>query len=305
MEAALTKGTRTRYLKAIQNYLNNCDYVGDEPTTWTELDESVCDYLHRLYDKGDGRGKSEASMLLSGLKFFLPGARQRLHLSRLAVRGWLRLVPPVSFPPLTWDLCCAMAIRMLMSGYEVYAVAILLQFDCLLRVSELVNLRKRDIVFQGDARLGGEFKGCLLHLRHTKTGRDQSVTVDNPDVIQLLRRVHSRVRGPEDRVFPFRADQYRRVFKATAAALGLSPSYVPHSCRHGGATRMYQRSPLAIEAIKLRGRWASTESARRYIQQGVALLARTDVPVAVAKAGTIFAQYLFKSFSLALSQRHK
>src|SRR5688572_29590873 len=103
-----------------------------------------------------------------------------------SVRGWERLQPSVSFPPLTWELCCAMAIKATKSGYSAVGAAMLLQFDCLLRLSELVALRREDIVFEGDPRYPREFKGCLLCLRHTKTGRDQSVTVENPDVIRLL-----------------------------------------------------------------------------------------------------------------------
>jgi hypothetical protein len=52
---------------------------------------------------------------------------------------------------------------------------------------------------------------------------------------------------------------------------------------------MYQRNPLSIEAIMARGRWASSKSARHYIQQGPALLLSVKAPPDVAKAGTLFA----------------
>jgi hypothetical protein len=254
---ALTRGTRRKYLRAIENFLSWATDLGEEPETIADLDELGCEYIDHLYDTGGAR--SAASNLLFGLKFFLPGAKSRLHLMTLSVRGWERLQPSVSFPPLTWELCCAMAVKATKSGYSAVGAAMLLQFDCLLRLSELVALRREDIVFEGDPRYPREFKGCLLCLRHTKTGRDQSVTVDDPDVLRLLRE-HCAGLQPTDRVFGFRPDHYRRVFKRVAASLGLSSRYVPHSCRHGGATRLYQRNPLSIEAIKLRGRWKSTES---------------------------------------------
>src|SRR5687767_10687721 len=224
---ALTRGTRRRYLRAIENFLSWATELGEEPETIADLDELGCEYIDHLYDTGGAR--SAASNLLFGLKFFLPGAKSRLHLMTRSVRGWERLQPSVSFPPLTWELCCAMAIKATKSGYSAVGAAMLLQFDCLLRLSELVALRREDIVFEGDPRYPREFKGCLLCLRHTKTGRDQSVTVENPDVIRLLQRICAELPRADSPVFGFKADHYRRVFKRVAASLGLSPRYVPHS----------------------------------------------------------------------------
>ena len=270
IEAALAPATRRRYLRAVAGLLRYADGLGEDPADFTELDELACDYVHHLYE--NNKGRSTAASLLYGLKFFLPGAKDKLHFTTLAVRGWERLVPSVSHPPLTWDLCVAMAVKAAKTGHSLHGVAMLLQFDCLLRLSELIGLRRRHVVFEGDPRYSREFKGALLVLPNTKTGRHQSVTVEHPDVIRLLRRHCAALPNDESPVFPFRADAYRRIFHRVAASLGLSSRYVPHSCRHGGATRMYQRNPLSIEAIKVRGRWKATESAKRYIQQGVALL---------------------------------
>ena len=223
----------------------------------------------------------------------------------LALRGWERLHPSVSYPPLTWELCVAMATKATLAGYTAHGVGMLVQFDCLLRLSELVGLRRRDVIFEGSANYPVEFKGALLCLRHTKTGNDQSVTVEHPDVVRMLRRICSALPTADSPVFPFRADNYRRVFKRVAASLGLSSRYVPHSCRHGGATRLYMRNPLNIEAIKQRGRWKSTESAKRYIQQGQVLLSTVDVPPAVAKLGRALAANLWDSIDAALTQVHK
>ena len=301
VNAALKAATRSKYLGAIAEFLAWADTLGEEPADLTELDELGCDYLHHLYDTN--RGRSTAANLLFGLKFYLPAARRRLHRMTLALRGWERLHPSVSFPPLTWELCCAMAVRATKAGYPTHGLGMLLQFDCLLRLSELVGLQRQDIVFEGDPRYPREFKGCLLCLRSTKTGRDQSVTVEDPHVLALLRERCADLQ-PTDRVFDFRADNYRRVFKRVAGALGLSGRYVPHSCRHGGATRLYQRDPLSIEAIKLRGRWKSVESAKRYIQQGVVLLSTVTVPPAVARLGALFSDRLYEAINAALPQGH-
>lgn len=299
---AITLGTRRKYLGAIKGFLDWAADLGEEPNNFTELDELGCDYIHHLYDTD--RGRSTAAALLFGLKFYLPGAKRRLHQMTLALRGWERRHPSVSFPPLTWELCCAMAVKATKAGYELHGIAMLLQFDCLLRLSELLALRKEDIIFEGDPRYPRDFKGCLLCLRSTKTGRDQSVTVEDPNVLLLLQGICAKLPRADSPVFPFRADNYRRVFKRVAASLGLSARYVPHSCRHGGATRLFQRDPLSIEAIKLRGRWRSVESAKRYIQQGVVLLSTVSVPAAVARLGALFSDHVSDAIKAALPQQH-
>jgi integrase len=305
LAAALKPATVKRYLQALSRFLDYCDSTGDDPLTVRELDDVVTEYIHVLYEESEGKkGRSNAQTLISALNFYCFGVRGRLRQASKALRGWYRLVPPVSYPPLTWDLCCAIAMKMVRDGYERYAVAILLQFDCLLRVSELVALRKTDIAFPGDPRVAAENGQVIVRLRSTKTGQDQSVAVEDREVATLLKRVLQSTLRPDGRLFPFRAQQYRKVLRQTCIRLGLSDRYVPHSCRHGGATRMFMRDNLNIEAIKVRGRWAATTSARRYIQQGVAMQLREAVPATVARAGACFARCLLFSFKMALSQKH-
>ena len=49
--------------------------------------------------------------------------------------------------------------------------------------------------------------------------------------------------------------------------------FVPHSCRHGGATTDYTSVATRLEDTLYRGRWANVTSTRRYIQEGPALMA--------------------------------
>ena len=72
-------------------------------------------------------------------------------------------------------------------------------------------------------------------------------------------------------MFPFSPQLVRKVFKAVILKLDLPSSFVPHSLRHGGATRMHLQG-FSVEDIMLRGRWAASKSARIYIQTGKALL---------------------------------
>ncbi len=109
--------------------------------------------------------------------------------------------------------------------------------------------------------------------------------------------------GKSAKLFPFTTAQYRKVFKCICTQLQLSDLYVPHSLRHGGATR-YHLLGHTIGDVELRGRWASSKSARRYIQSGRAMLMSVDIPTTVSSIGAILSQDVFQSFQISLSQMH-
>jgi integrase len=179
-------------------------------------------------------------------------------------------------------------------------VACLLAFNALLRVGELVGLRREDVAFQADPGLGLVSAVMSLRLRSTKTGPNQWATVTDPDVASLVRLVVADT-SPGDFLFPVSTDVFRKAFKLVCALLGLSSLYVPHSLRHGGATRLALQG-LPIEDILLRGRWSSTKSAKRYIQSGRAALLSFDVPADLVELGSLMVNNIYSIFTL--SQQH-
>jgi integrase len=164
----------------------------------------------------------------------------------------------------------------------------------------LTNLRREDVAFPKDRRMGHEYKITTLSIRVAKTGRNQSVTVANPDVVALLRQVVAQT-APRGLLFPGGSTKFRKVFKRACQELGLSSKYVPHSLRHGGATRLHLQG-VRVEDIMVRGRWASSKSARTYIQSSRAVLMAMQPPRAVADKAAAVAQAL--TFSFALTQKH-
>src|SRR5690349_2648427 len=94
-------------------------------------------------------------------------------------------------------------------------------------------------------------------------------------------------------------------FKSTCAALGLSERYVPHSLRHGGATRLHLQG-VSIEDILLRGRWPLPA------QLGVMFslvepCISVQVPARLQDLAAVVARWPLLSLSVArsLSQSHK
>lgn len=314
LQHAVSASTSKRYGKAVDAFLLWCDDQGEDATGVEHLDELMLEYFHHLYE--DGRGKSVASSTMYGILLRLPQLKWRLHASHQCLRAWNKLVPDKSYPPLTWELAVIIAVQMTRAGYLRYGIGVLLAFDGLLRVSELCALMTNDIADDGDARVSTEHKGTLVRIRSAKTGKNQWVKIVDRSVIGLLRwllnhhhaqhiikhtkvvtnRLSHTTKGRtkqsqremkksinDGRLFPFETYQFRRIFKATCMNLGISERYVPHSLRHGGATRYHHVKGWSIEDVLERGRWASVKSARRYIQSGVAMLMSMAAPVHINK----------------------
>jgi integrase len=114
------------------------------------------------------------------------------------------------------------------------------------------------------------------------------VTIRDPDVLRLLQTV-MRETPAGAFLFPFSTAVYRQAFKGACAAVGLGHcGFVPHSLRHGGATHDIL-SGTSIEDVLLRGRWASTKSARHYVQSGRALMLDLSVPGLVLLRASLLA----------------
>lgn len=305
IEASLSDNTLKKYKRGVRLFLAWCDEQDRtlHVHTMQQLDDTLTEYFHYLYESNDGKGKSLAADTLYGLIKFMPHCEQHLSASKMSLTGWSKLQPAESYPPLTWDLTVLIAIQMVRQDNVRHAIATLLAFDCFLRVGELVGLKKVDVADVNDQRLGSEYQGTSLRLRKTKTGPNQWVQVLDENVVQLLRCVMDTTHKSSDLLFPFTAAQYRMVFKLTCSQLGLSHRYVPHSLRHGGATRWHLLGH-SIEEVLMRGRWSSIKSARRYVQSGRALLLTTVVPESIGSKAKLFASSLLLSFSLALSQIH-
>ena len=61
---------------------------------------------------------------------------------------------------------------------------------------------------------------------------------------------------------------------------------------------------MSLEDILMRGRWASTKSARHYIQAGPALLLSVAVPPKMARWGATLSRHLLRAFAVPPPQSH-
>jgi hypothetical protein len=302
VQAAYAKATVKKYNKAVDDFVAWMDAQGEDPETTEDMDEVLTEYFHDLFVLRGGKCRSTAAATLAGVGMRCPHMKRRLTSASLALKGWQRLVPSVPYPPLTWDLAVCVGVHMASRTHLSLGLATVLAFDCYLRVGELVALRRCDVADTGDVRMGSAYHGMSLRLAQTKTGTNQWVTVRNRDVIAMMRcLIKGMPTSSTRRLFPVSASTYRKHFKASCADLGLSPDYVPHSLRHGGATHDHITG-VALEEILRHGRWAAVKSARHYVQSGRALLLTTSIPEEVAALARTLSGNVLASFTL--SQKH-
>lgn len=275
-KAAHKPATRERYVNALRRFVSWGFDHGVVCVSVEDLDRALAEFFNDLYLDLGGGGRSIACSAMSGLHLFLPQSKGKLHVSALALRGWARLRPTISRPPLSWELAVAVAVRLGCAGRWSSGVAVLLAFDCYLRIGALCSLVKADVVMDADARMGSAQRGMALCLRRVKNGTNKWAAVRSRVVQDLLMKLVEGLPTDDSRLFPS-ASRFYKYFKVACADLGLSEDYVPHSLRHGGATHDYMRG-VPLEDILHLGRWASIKTARIYVQQGRALLLACRVP---------------------------
>jgi integrase len=290
-DLALAPASLTSYNRSLRNFLTysrlSPQQLLTEPAM--HLDRLLAEYIQHSFDTASPF--TYAAHALHAVVYHRPDVKSQLYISRQCLKGWERVKKTASHPPLTWELTVAIACWIARAGFLAPAVAMLVAFDCYLRVGELTRIRLRDVVLPNDARMGDAHTGMAVCLARTKTGLNQSVALHRPAVATVLcdwiHSIRASQTGPNDNplVFPFSADRLRHLMRAACVHLGVGhTAYVPHSLRHGGATADFLLTG-SIERVQFRGRWKSMESVRTYVQTARALLAAQAVPAALNALG--------------------
>lgn len=287
-DLALAPATLRAYSNQLSSFLTHANLSTSDfyRLSARRLDTKLARFIQYSYDAQSPF--PYAAHALHAVVFHRPDVKLALPVARQCLRGWERVKKSTSHPPLTWELTVLLACTLAQSGYHGPGLALLLGFDCYLRVSELTGLRRRDIVMPHDARMGRAHTDMAVCLPRTKTGPNQSVSLQNTDVAELLCiwvRALPRTVGPDGLIFAFSRQWLRQLLRNACVGLGLGHiPYVPHSLRHGGATADFLRTG-SVEHVHFRGRWKSIESTRTYIQTARALLAAQQVPARLNRLG--------------------
>ena len=240
-----------------------------------DADAFVAGYLEILW--AAGAGIAAASNTVAGVAFLCPPLRKRLDLSWMLLRTWRKQEPAGRVLPLTPELVGAMAGLAIEAAAFDFACLLLVSFETMLRGGEAFNLRAADVHDRGTC--------MVLRIDSSKTtaGKDaaEAVVVRSAAGMRLLRLVVAGLE-PSQTLTSRSPNQLRAGLQRLATALGFAGLFSWHSCRRGGASDMFCRTG-SMEQTLVRGRWASTMTARIYIEDAVADLVKVRVGDAVCR----------------------
>jgi len=270
--------TRKRYRKATDAFFSflRTGRLGI-PTRRDQFDLLLCDYLEHLWSTGIGRG--QANDTVAGLQDLQPNLRHHLPGAWRLLKTWAINEVPNRAPPLPEQVVHAMAGWGFFHGHNSFAVSLLIGFYTMLRSGELLGLRSSHVLCAPRDRQ------VLISLGLTKGGKRQGAAESvilgiesGVAVTQQWKRLTSAntslARSPAT---------WRSLFTQSLSALGLEKfQFRPYSLRRGGATFWFQKHQN-LDRILLQGRWLAHRTARIYINEGLAMLAKTQIDFHNAK----------------------
>ncbi|CAE7606234.1 unnamed protein product [Symbiodinium sp. CCMP2592] len=255
-------GMQARYRKAVLVLLSFLVESRIQVTAWHDLDEAVSAWLEFAYSEGES--KSLASDALAGVHYFLPPAVGMLKHSWKLAKIWHRLEPPLRVLPLSPMLVFGFAGAAVGMGFIHEAAGIMIAFDAMLRSGELYALKVGDVKFMRER--------AVLNLHQSKagkrTGHSEMVVVESRMAFKWLKR--ACLNRPKAALLIERgAGFFRKLFHSLLSFFKTEGLINVYSLRRGGATWDFLHHQ-SMERTLLRGRWASTSTARIYLQDAAA-----------------------------------
>jgi hypothetical protein len=278
-EDAVTAPTREKYQQAIREinaWLAAKGCVPLDPLNG--VDNNLAVWMQAMFL--EGYQSEKGSLAIAAVKYEWPefGHRGALALPRAdqALRGWRRRAPLTSRLPLPWEVVALIAVDLIESGELWMGYLTVLSFCCYFRPSEPLKVRGGDLIPPLDFG-GHHFWSITLHpidylISSKSSAFDETLVIDKEPFLSLLGPGLHRLkmlRDADEKVFQFTQTQWNAAFQKAALRVGVAvlKPYL-YGLRHGGASydRATQTRP-ALE-VKLRGRWTTDASVRRYEKHG-------------------------------------
>ena len=297
--AAYASSTVVRYDRAVAQFINYAQLGKFSVQSVHELDCALASYCAFLYDQG--YAPAAGNSVVAGLQRHYHHVRGQLPQTAVRIRGWMHRMPVVKRHPLTWTLTRTIAYMCMRIGRVHMAVAYVVGFHCMLRISEIRGLCMDDIAPVGDARFDESNKSIVLRIKVAKTGVNQAVSITDPFVMRCFGLVIGgrSLKSPEP-VFQFTEWDFRAGIRWASAVLGLAEHFTPHSLRHGGCTYLYTVEKLDPGRIMVRGRWTSQKSFTHYLQEHAAALVNLRISTVAELVGRVVHRCPVDVFKLAL-----
>jgi len=262
----VSPGIVLRYNKAVLcllSFLKNFDLL---PKNLLAVDQCVALFIEACWEEGEAHAL--CSDALAGLQYHVPVVRRYLHKSWKLLRAWQRAEPPHRAVPFSPPLLLGFAGACAAIGEVEAAAFLLVGFDTMARTGELFNVLTKHVSFY-------KFKNgwrAVIMLEHTKTtprkNAKEMLVVESSLAVRFLQlAVHSKPPGMP--MLTMKPQRMRLLFQHLKQLFGVTEQLQLYSLRRGGATWDFL-SHGSMERTLLRGRWASSSTARIYLQDAVA-----------------------------------
>ena len=239
-----------------------------------EVDLILADFLDVMFL--GNHSAAEGEKVVAATEFFNLHLKGTLFHCKRALRGWRKEKPAQSRLPLPRMIAAGMAMILCAWGKRLMSLKLMVDHDTYLRPGESIDLKGRDIV--PPVRNGGkQYRWFAIVVRDSqdhkpdKTGVfDNSVPLNSVGREYLGQLLWERVlvlNGKDEKVYPFDAAEFRKNFREAGQLLGFKNLH-PYQSRHGGASEDLNSGERDHLAVKVRGRWHTDQSVRRYGKVG-------------------------------------
>ena len=248
-----------------------------------EADLILADFLDVMFL--GNLSAAEGEKVVAATEFFNLHLKGTLFHCKRALRGWRKEKPAQSRLPLPRMIAAGMAMILCAWGKRLMSLKLMVDHDTYLRPGESIDLKGRDIV--PPVRNGGkQYRWFAIVVRDSqdhkpdKTGVfDNSVPLNSVGREYLGHLLWERLlvlNGKDEKVYPFDATEFRKNFQKAGQLLGFKNLH-PYQSRHGGASEDLNSGERDHLAVKVRGRWHTDQSVRRYGKVGKIQKMMTDL----------------------------
>ena len=294
-------------LRSYERYLQEfIDWLPENKLTfkdWKELDERVVEFAVHTHEEAGGARRQVVIDVKQGLEHYFPEVLGKMILTKRSLEGWGKSRPVQQKAVCPRIVALGLGHKLMEMDRPEEGLAILLIFECYLRVGEVVKLSITDIRLKPPEERTKGNQGALM-LKETKRGRNQSVLIRDPFIASLLERhirnvkitndsrrpnqdtkIHDKeppkkksrttqARQEEENqpLFKFTQAQLNKQFKMAIKNLGVQElGLTPHSLRYGAASQDFIDGVLDLPGIKSRGRWRTDDMLQYYVQPGLVM----------------------------------
>ena len=269
--------TRTRYRDSFNTFCKFHNLAEEFIVTDTlKVDNMAAECIEYMWE--EGLPKSEASYLLAAIQFFRPQTKNHLVWSWKLVKTWNQVELASRATPLSPELVFSLAGQCFKWKQPRLGWLLILGFSGFLRTSELLNLKKKEVV-------GADKASCseaVLLLENTKGTKRNFLPLDKVVLHEkvAIQAVKPLCKGlqPGDTLSQMSNHQFRSLFRSVLEALGLdNMGYMPYRLRRGGVTSAYLQG-VPMDMLVTQGRWQHLPTARIYIDAGVQAMTQITLP---------------------------